>query len=349
MEKEKIRIICFGSGDFPIPTFEMLVKQYNVVGFVTSNDKPVFSSKRVYDIATENNIPVYIPKNLEDESFLQWLDEINGNVYCVISYKFLPKKVVEKSHYAFNVHASLLPLLRGAAPINWAIRYGFKETGLSVISLSDKIDTGGIYSSYKMAIYDDDNFETLFKRLSDYCIPVTGLTMDSIIADTFYVNVVQNEIPKELDNKIFHAPRLNSENTTFSLYNGTDMPNTGQELYNMIRSLAPNIGTTMGLRITKWVDSPFDGGDFEDIKTLTIKIYDAELVNKGAEWINENYKASDIITDWKNYLYILPPSVDDYVVSVKKIQVKNKQTHEVKEFLKGFQVYNKPENSFFIN
>lgn len=348
MDKDDMRLVCFGSGDFPIETFECLVKHYNVVGFVTSNDKPVFGNKRVYNIAKENNIPVCVPNDLESDEFLNWLDEVDGNIYCVISYKFLPECVVKKAKYAFNIHASLLPLLRGAAPINWAIRYGFERTGLSAIKLANKIDTGGIISTYGEDISDDDNFETLFRKLSTDSMLLVSSIMEEIEDDIFYVHTEQPQIPKSLDNKIFHAPKLNKENTTFVYYDNVGA--SANDIHNMIRSLSPNIGTTFKMSIRKYVPGDTDDeGEFDDVRDITFKVYESEVVNKGREWIDSNYDGSDILTDWKNYLYILPPSCGDEVVSVRRIQLPGKKILSVREFLKGFQNFNKPEYNFFLN
>lgn len=348
MDREDIRIVCFGSGDFPVETFEFLAKHGYVVGFVTSNDKPIFGNKRVYDIATEYGIPVCIPKDLESQEFLDWLDNVNGNTFCVISYKFLPRCVVKKAKYAFNIHASLLPLLRGAAPINWAIRYGFTRTGLTAIKLADKIDTGGIISTFGENINDDDNFETLYKRLSEHSVLMVSGIIDLIEEDAFCVYAEQPSIPKSMDNKIFHAPKLNKENTTFSYFGDNDI--TGEDLHNFIRSLSPNIGATFNMVIRKWVENETDefGGDFEDVKDITFKVYESELVRKNEQWFDDNFNGSHIITDWKTYLYMVSPSYDNDLISVKKIQLPGKKILEVKDFLKGFQVYNKPEHKFLI-
>ena len=348
MERDDIRIVCFGSGDFPVETFEFLVKYHNVVGFVTSNDKTVFGNKRVYDIAKENNIPVCIPNNLESEEFIKWLDDIDGNVYCVISYKFLPRCIVKKAKYAFNIHASLLPLLKGAAPINWAIRYGFDRTGVSAIKLANKIDTGGIIGTYGEDISKDDNYETLFKKLSTDSMLLVSSIIEEIEDDIFSVHTEQPQIPKSLDNKIFHAPKLNKENTTFVYHDNANT--SANDIHNMIRSLSPNIGTTFKLSVRKYVkcDTSTEG-EFEDVKDIIFKVYESNVINKGREWIDKNYDGSDIITDWKNYLYILPPSCGEDVVSIKRIQLPGKKILNIEEFLKGFQVYNKPEHNFFLN
>lgn len=349
MDKKQIKLVLFGSGDFPVSTFEFLASNYDVVGVVTSDDKCIFGVKRVYDVAIENNIPVYIPKNLEDDEFLEWLDWIGGNVYCVISYKYLPKCVVDKAEFAFNVHASLLPVLKGAAPINWALRYGMTETGLTVIGLDEKIDCGKIYGSYPCDISDDDNFETLFGKLSHECVHATCEMMGLIEKETLPAPVYQPCIPKEYDAPVFHAPKLNIDNTTVKMFD-LNSSNRSRELYNMIRSLSPNIGATFNMNITKWVETGDEfefGGEFADVKNMTFKVYDASLVKKGQSWINIMYKGSDIITDWKHYMYIVPNLIDDYVVSVNRIQVSGKKILDIEDFLKGFQVYNKKD--YFFN
>lgn len=344
MQKNSLRIVCFGSGDFPIETFEFLAKNYNVVGIVTSNDKPVFGNKRVYDIAVDNDIPVCIPKDLESEDFLDWLDNVDGNVYCVISYKFLPKCVVEKAKFSFNIHASELPFLKGAAPINWAIRYGFERTGLTAITLADKIDEGYVMFSGNIPIEESDNFGTLFKKLSHYSVTVVDdLLLNYLDDDIEYRQ--QPYYPKSMDSKLFHAPKLTKENTSLSYYDDELETPDARGIHNFIRSLSPNIGATFKLTIKKWIN---EDGEFSDVKDITFKVYESELINKSKQWINDNYTGSDIITDWKTYLYLISLCDEDYVISLKKIQIPGKKILDVKEFLKGFQVYNKPEYSFFL-
>ena len=352
-----IKIVCFGSGDFPVKTFEYLVKNYNVVGIVTSKDKVVFGDKRVYDIAIENGIPVCMPDNLESDDFLEWLDSVNGNVYCVVSYKYLPKCVREKaSELAFNIHASLLPLLRGAAPINWAIRYGFKNTGITAITLADKIDTGKIIKAWDVDIHDNDTFKELHERLSTLSVEMTASVIDDIKYGSIRFNS-QGVVPIYKDSEIFHAPKLNKENTTFRYYDGPFADAT--DIHNMIRSLAPNIGTTFNMTLRKIDKDLLDNKDLlnneakevscKDVKKFTFKVYESAVVNKSIDWVNSHSGGSDIITDWKNYLYIIPMfGVDCGLLSIKKIQLPGKRILDIKEFLKGFQVYNKPDYSFLL-
>jgi len=175
-------VVFFSSGDFGIPTLKALIEneKYNVKGVVTSNDKAVYNDKRIADIADANGIPCCIPSN--DDELYYFLENIkddksdfgNNLYYCVISYKKLSDRILSLvDGRAMNVHASILPFLRGAAPINWAIRLGFKETGLTAFKLSDKIDRGDIINSMFVNINDDETYDSLFKKLSDKCVDFT--------------------------------------------------------------------------------------------------------------------------------------------------------------------------------
>ena len=188
-------IVFFSSGDFGIPTLKALIedKRYNIKGIVTSNDKVVYNDKRILDIAKENGIPYCIPSN--EEELYHFLEPIkdtesefgNNLYYCVISYKKLSDRILSLVEgRAMNVHASILPFLRGAAPINWAIRLGFKQTGLTAFRLSDKIDCGDIIRWTFVDMDVDETYDSLFLKLSDKCVDFTmgSLNMFRIISIT---------------------------------------------------------------------------------------------------------------------------------------------------------------------
>ena len=133
----KQKILFFGSGDFPVRTFRMLIANgYEIAGLVTSKDRVFFESERLSDIANANNIPVYVPRTTDEPELLQWLDEHPADIFCVISYKYLKSDVLSKAKTAFNVHASLLPFLRGANPITWAIMNNF----INILNNVNEID-----------------------------------------------------------------------------------------------------------------------------------------------------------------------------------------------------------------
>ena len=180
-------IVFFSSGDFGIPTLKALIedKRYNVKGIVTSKDKVVYNDKRILDIAKENGIPCCIPSN--EEELYCFLEPIKNNefetdnnlYYCVISYKKLSDRILSLVEgRAMNIHASILPFLRGAAPINWAIRLGFKQTGLTAFKLSDKIDCGDIIYSMFVDINKDETYDSLFEKLSNKCADFTMCSLN---------------------------------------------------------------------------------------------------------------------------------------------------------------------------
>lgn len=338
MPMDEKRVIFFGSGKFPIPTFELMVKSigdYEVVGLVTSREKSspqngVFSLK---DIADAHNIPVYIPLDLKSPDFIKWLSDMSADVFCVISYKFLPKEVLDTCKgIAYNIHASLLPYLKGAAPINWAIRLGFKETGLTAFKLNNKLDGGGIIRNSLIQISENETFGSLFDKLSNLCVLFNDGILTDIADENLCVHVRQGEIPnKYLESPVFHAPKLNINNTTIKI-NYTNHRNIAtDEVDRIIRSLSPNIGTTFNLQIYETISG-------KPLKKITFKVYEAKLLEDKDVSDNNN-----IITDWKNYFYLAIPNLDDSVISVRKIQLPGKKILDVKEFLKGFQNF-KNEN-----
>ena len=140
--KEKIKILFFGSGEFPLGTFQDLCSSVDieVVGLVTSKDKPMFKNHKVkslYEVAEENNIPTLVIGSTFSDEDIEWIQNHRAQFNVVISFKKLPQEVIDSAQYSFNVHASILPYFRGAAPINHAIRLGCKQTGLTAFMLSD--------------------------------------------------------------------------------------------------------------------------------------------------------------------------------------------------------------------
>lgn len=334
----KNRIVFFGSGEFPIMTLKMLIKDFNIVGIVTSHDERIFKGVHVSDIANENNIPLYISDSVPGSEILPWLQGLKPDIACVISYKYLYEEIVDEFKFAFNIHASLLPLLKGAAPINWAIRYGFTKTGVTAINLNNCIDEGEIYGSREVDIYSSDNYRTLGKRLSEASVFLTKDILHSLDETSDWSKLpysVQPSVPKKYDSLIFHAPKLTKENTFFAAP-ARDNDNgklTAEEIYNMIRSLSPNIGMGMQMRI----ELPNN-----NVKFIDFKIYDAELVPTPEKWDYEYDEDNRFYTDWKHYLYIHGYGLDtSKVVSIKKIQQANRKILGISDFLKGFQNFKK--------
>lgn len=328
------KIIFFASGDFAVPTLKHLLENnYSIIGIVSSKDKVIFNDKRIVDLAEEYNIPYVIPNDLEDESFVNWLRQKNPDIFCVISYKKLPDVILSiPNTCAFNVHASLLPFLRGAAPINWAIRNGYKETGLTAFLLNDKIDCGNILSNEKVSIKETDDYKSLFQELSIKCCSFTRKVIDNIILhEKFYLNksISQSVLPNTIGN-ILKAPKINQD-----YFKDWDYLNA-DEFIRLIRSVKPIDGIPMKMVILQETC----GENFmtnEIIKKLRCKIYNAEKVNTNHD--------KTIMTDGKEYIFLRLNNGE--CVSIKEIQLEGKKRLDVKEFLRGFKYKNKPYSYYF--
>lgn len=346
----KIKILFFGSGDFPVPTFDFIVnklnEKYEIVGLVTSRDKVIYNKYRLYDIAQQNNIPIHIPKDLNCDETYNWCKEKNADVFCVISYKKLPSQLYKLAKgCAFNVHASLLPLLKGASPIYWALLYGFKETGLTSFILNDNIDSGNIICNHITKIENNETFGTLYQKLMNECIIITKNTLIKIGIKT------ENQLLKE--HQLFYQPSRFNEykapknlktlnNISFSLINYFD---------RLFRASMPNDGLDASINVYSINNEnielkPLDL-DKGPQKTYNIKIWDCEIIDftkldNNIPYNIEERRGTNIRTDGKTYLYILFPT-DRKMVKVNTIQIKGKKKLNIEEFLRGFQ-YARNEN-----
>ena len=172
MSKKELRIVYMGTPEFAVEPLKRLVEEdYNVVGVVTMPDKPAGRGQHVQEspvkkYALSEDIPVLQPEKLRDEDFLVQLKMLQADIQIVVAFRMLPEVVWNMPRLGtFNLHASLLPQYRGAAPINWAIINGEKETGVTTFFLKHEIDTGNIILQRSTPISDDDNVGTLYDRL----------------------------------------------------------------------------------------------------------------------------------------------------------------------------------------
>ena len=347
MKMEKTRVVLFASGDFPVPTLKTLLDEasIDVCGVVTSNDKTVFNDKRISEIAVDHGLPCMMPNDLRDERFMKWLKGLKADVFLVISYKYLPKCVLDCCRgCSYNVHASILPFLRGAAPINWAIRLGFKETGLTLFKLDERIDHGKIVFTRKWIIDERETYGTLHQKLSigcaEFCLDFFASKQYALARNID--GCCQCDIPLFFDSLIFHAPKLTSKNMSLTVGKFT----SAFDFDATIRSLSPNIGGRLTMQLYTKSDTENDSNltisDTENDSNLTIsstfaiKIYETELVDG---YFHTNYDLGNVWTDWKDKFYICNPLWLGECVSVKRIQLSCKRVLTIEDFLKGFQVF----------
>lgn len=234
IHQKDLRIIYLGTPDFAVPGLQLLVeKGYKVVAVITAPDKPAgrgltLQYSDVKKAALELNIPVLQPEKLKDPAFLEELASYNANLQIVVAFRMLPEAVWNMPELGtFNLHGSLLPQYRGAAPINWAIINGEKETGLTTFFLKHEIDTGDMMLQVKETIREEDTFEILYNRLKN-------------IGATLILNTVQliekgdyTTIPQDTSVPLKPAPKLFKETCQI------DWNKSEEEIYNFVRGLSP--------------------------------------------------------------------------------------------------------------
>ena len=191
MKKEDLRIVFFGTPEFAVASLDRLVSEgYNVVAAVTMPDKPAGRGHKLFqspvkEYAVAHDIPLLQPVRLKDEAFVDELRSLHADLFIVIAFRMLPEVVWQMPPMGtFNLHASLLPRYRGAAPINWAVINGDTETGVTTFFLKHEIDTGDIIDQQRVPILPEDNVGDVHDRLMALGAELTLKTVENIVAGT---------------------------------------------------------------------------------------------------------------------------------------------------------------------
>ena len=231
---EKLRTVFMGTPEFAVGILDAIIKNnYEVVGVITAADKPAGRGQKlkysaVKEYALENNLKLLQPTNLKDVDFLEELKALNANLQVVVAFRMLPEAVWKMpSLGTFNLHASLLPNYRGAAPINWAIINGESKTGVTTFFIDDKIDTGAMILSSEIEILESENAGELHDRLMNLGCGTVVKTLD-LIQKGNVTTTIQTE---NIDIKT--AYKLNKENCKI------DWTKSGKEIHDLIRGLSP--------------------------------------------------------------------------------------------------------------
>ncbi len=304
---EKLRIVFMGTPNFAVGILDSILKNnYNVVGVITAADKPAGRGQKikysaVKEYALEHNLTLLQPNNLKDEGFITALKSLNANLQVVVAFRMLPQVVWEMPKFGtFNLHASLLPHYRGAAPINWAIINGDQKTGVTTFFIDNKIDTGAMILSKEISINADENAGKLHDRLMD-------LGSETVI-ETLYL--IENKIAstkiQDGSTDLKTAHKLNKENCKI------DWTQSGISIYNLIRGLSPYP--------TAW----FVLKDQE--KELSAKVYKAK-------WEEElhAFKIGTIVSD-KTTLRV---AVENGFITLLELQLPGKKMMSSKDILNG--------------
>jgi methionyl-tRNA formyltransferase len=231
---EKLRIVFMGTPEFAVGILDTIIKnKYEVVGVITAADKPAGRGQKikysaVKEYALANNLHLLQPTNLKDETFLAELKALNANLQIVVAFRMLPKVVWEMPELGtFNLHASLLPNYRGAAPINWAIINGETKTGVTTFFIDDKIDTGAMILSSEIEISSDENAGHLHDRLMHLGSETVVETL-ALIEKGNVVTTIQKD-----NDEIKTAYKLDKDNCKI------DWTKSASEIHNLIRGLSP--------------------------------------------------------------------------------------------------------------
>ncbi len=307
----KLRIVFMGTPEFALASLAALVKnKYNVVGVVTAADKPAgrgraLRESAVKKYAVSKGITILQPPNLKNQYFLDALAALEADVQVVVAFRMLPKVVWQMPKFGtFNLHASLLPQYRGAAPINWAIINGEEQTGLTTFFIDEKIDTGAMILQESVDIGPEDTAGDLHDRLMKQGSHLVMKTIDLITAgDT--IPVLQPE-----DGVLKSAPKLNPDNCRI------DWNRRVYHIYNIIRGLSPYPAAWSMLQ---------NGND-----QFRIKILRAE------KEITDHEDEIGSIERSKSGLKIAAP--DGYIIPLE-VQLEGKRKMDIKSFLNGFELH----------
>lgn len=299
-----MKIVFFGTPEFAIPSLKILIdNNYNVVAVVTVPDKEKGRGLKVEPspikkFAIENKLRLIQPENLKDENFHNQLKELRPDLGIVVAYRILPVEVYTIPTYGtFNLHASLLPKYRGAAPIQWALINGEKVTGVTTFFLQQKVDTGNIILQKEIAIDDEDNFFSLHNKLAQIGAELVLETVKRIESGNFEVKQ-QNEM------EATSAPKITKE---ICRINWNQPAN---RIHNLIRGLSPVPGA------------------FTELGGKIYKIYKSKIVESASQQLPGN-----IIIDNENLLV----HTSDKLISILEIQPESKKKMSVKEFLLGYR------------
>lgn len=314
MNKNDLRIVYMGTPDFAVESLKRLVENgYHVVGVITMPDKPAgrghkiqFSPVKQY--ALSQGLPLLQPEKLKDEQFLADLRAWNADLQIVVAFRMLPEVVWNMPRLGtFNLHASLLPQYRGAAPINWAIINGDTTTGATTFFLSHAIDTGRIIMQRSLPIAPNDNAGTIHDKLMVMGAEMVTDTVDAILDDN--VSCIEQE-SLMTDVALRPAPKIFKEDCRI------DWSRSAREIHNFVRGLSPYP--------TAWCEWKDDTGTYSPIK-----IFETEI----KETSNDNRPAGTITTDGKSYLEI---RCGQDALRIVSLQLPGKKKLPVAELLRGF-------------
>ena len=307
---KELRIVFMGTPEFAVGILDAIIEAgHKVVGVITAPDRPAGRGQKIHQSAVKKysegkQLKILQPTNLKDESFLKELKVLKANLQVIVAFRMLPKVVWQMPEYGtFNLHASLLPEYRGAAPINWAIINGEKKTGVTTFFIDEKIDTGAIILQEETIIHPNENAGSLLDRLMALGAGAVLETIDRIAHGNMETTIQENN--KEL--KLAHKIQRETCEIDWEL--------SIIEIYNLIRGLSPYPAAWTTLH----------NGD----EQLMVKIYEAEM-----ETTKHYVNCGTIIFDNKE----LKVACDGGFLKLLEIQLQGKRRMPVKDVLNGLNL-----------
>lgn len=312
-----MRIVFMGTPEFAVESLKVLIQhQYQVVGVVTAPDKPAgrgykLQYSAVKQFALDHQLHLLQPTNLKDEAFLQALKALKADLQIVVAFRMLPEVVWNMPPMGtFNLHASLLPQYRGAAPINWAIINGEQETGVTTFFIREGVDTGNIILQERISIHNEDDAGTLHDKLMIKGAQLVKKTVDRLakgaITTTAQSSIIEDASTLKL------APKLFKDNCKMDFSGSVD------EMHNFVRGLSPYP--------TAWTSLQLPGQP----EATVLKVF-----KTGKEKCMHQSTIGSVHTDGKNFLKIALP---DGFIHLVEIQAPGKKRMDIASFLRGLRV-----------
>lgn len=316
MQKEDLRIVYMGTPDFAVESLRRLVEGgYQVVGVVTMPDKPmgrhgsVLQPSPVKQYAVSQGLKVLQPVNLKDEAFVEELRALQADLQIVVAFRMLPEVVWNMPPMGtFNLHASLLPQYRGAAPINWAIINGDQETGITTFFLKHEIDTGEIIQQVRIPIAETDDAEAVHDRLMELGGSLVVETVEAILSGS--VKPMPQEELISTGEALRSAPKIFKDTCRIDWTKGV------KQVYDFVRGLSPYPAA--------WTELMGENG-----RVQVMKIYQTEK-----EFAAHDLSIGTLCTDGKRWMKV---AVADGYILLRSIQLAGKKRMSVEDFLRGFK------------
>jgi methionyl-tRNA formyltransferase len=313
-----LRIVFMGTPDFAVESLKILLENnYNVIGVITAPDKPAGRGQQVQEsavkkFAVKQGLNILQPEKLKDQTFLAELKDLKADLQIVVAFRMLPEVVWNMPRLgSFNLHGSLLPKYRGAAPINWAVINGETETGVSTFFLQEEIDTGKIIYQEKIPIGDNETAGEIHDRLMDIGAKLVLKTLISIEKED-YPKIEQRKLVG-VEAEIKHAPKIFKDDCRINWDKSLN------EIHNLIRGLSPYPTA------------------FTELVSPEGKVFSIKLLTARKEQSSNNDVLYNIYTDSKTYIKI---SVKDGYLLIDELQMAGKKRMKTEEFLRGFKVNN---------